>query len=292
VFKDGDGEFYILFGVWEYYMARLNQDMVSLAEQPRKVIINHPSGPYGKGTTDDKPFLHKYRDTYYLSWGAFYAMADHVYGPYHYAGTVMVPESFTPGYIEPTWPHGPLQGRHGSFFEWNNQWYFAYCDMSQTGNRYFRDSFISYVHYRDNGEIVPVRVDGTGVGRYDADRGRIEAEDYFMASGIEKKETADLGMGLAANESGSFAVYPNICGLEGKSKILLNLSCRQPMSVQVRREGPQGELLADCQICPALPGTKDVRVFELAGLREREDLCMVFRGRGIRECLFNSFSFK
>ncbi len=37
VFQDDDGEFYILFGVWDYYMARLNENMISLAEEPRKV---------------------------------------------------------------------------------------------------------------------------------------------------------------------------------------------------------------------------------------------------------------
>jgi hypothetical protein len=48
------------------------------------------------------------------------------------------------------------------FFEFRNQWYFAYCDISHTGNRYFRDTFISYVHYKESGEMALIRVDGTG----------------------------------------------------------------------------------------------------------------------------------
>lgn len=34
VFLDDDGEHYILFGVWDFYMARLNEDMISLASWP------------------------------------------------------------------------------------------------------------------------------------------------------------------------------------------------------------------------------------------------------------------
>jgi beta-xylosidase len=141
IFEDGKGDFYIVFGVWDFYIAKLNEDMISLAEAPRKIEINNPRGPYnqdGKNTkmpTDDKPFLHSYNGKFYLSWGCFYAMADNVYGPYDYKGTIIDQSSFAPGYDAPTWPNGFLQGRHGSFFEWHNQWYFAYCDISQTGNR-------------------------------------------------------------------------------------------------------------------------------------------------------------
>ena len=174
IIQDEAGEYYIVFGVWDYYIAKLNEDMISLAEKPRKIDIYNPHGPYnldGKNTekpTDDKPFIHFYNGNFYLSWGCFYAMANNVYGPYKYKGSIIEQESFAPGYDAPTWPTGFKQGRHGSFFEWHNQWYFAYCDISQTGNRYFRDTFISYVHYKPNGEIALSRVDGIGVGRYDA----------------------------------------------------------------------------------------------------------------------------
>ena len=198
IFEDTDGEFYIVFGVWDYYIAKLNEDMISLAERPRKIKITNPRGPYNPdGTnkekpTDDKPFLHFYNGKYYLSWGCFYAMADNVYGPYDYKASIIEQESFAPGYDAPTWPNGFKQGRHGSFFEWHNQWYFAYCDISQTGNRYFRDTFISYVHYKKDGVIALIRVDGIGVGEYDANQ-TIQAEDFYKASGIVKIESENGG---------------------------------------------------------------------------------------------------
>ncbi len=228
VFED-HGSHYIIFGVWDYYIAKLNEDMISLAETPKKISITNPRGPYnldGKNTkkpTDDKPFVHKYKGKYYLSWGCFYAMSDHLYGPYIYKDTIIKKESFAAGYGSPTWPNGPLQGRHGSFFEWHDQWYYVYCDISQTGNRYFRDSFISYVHYKANGEIATLRVDGIGVGNYSAKQSKIEAEDFFSKKNLEKIEFGNNFV-MKTVASKSFLNYPNVKDLEGRSKLQLNVA--------------------------------------------------------------------
>ena len=246
-----NGEHYIIFGVWDYYIAKLNYDMISLAEEPRKLIINNPRGPYNpdgenlEKPTDDKPFVHKYNDKYYLSWGCFYAMSDNLYGPYDYKDSVIKKESFAEGYDAPTWPNGFLQGRHGSFFQWHNQWYYTYCDMSQTGNRYFRDAFISYIHYKENGEMATIRVDGVGVGNYVASES-IQTENYFKADGLIKKEFEnDFVVETSANKS--YLNYPNIKGLEEYSK--LNLNIRAPkggnFSVEIRKDSLKGELIGE-----------------------------------------------
>ncbi|MBD0724716.1 hypothetical protein B6A10_05950 [Flavobacterium sp. L1I52] len=227
IFED-DGVHYIIFGVWDYYIAKLNDDMISLAETPRKIVITNPRGPYnldGKNLekpTDDKPFLHKYNNKYYLSWGCFYAMSDNVYGPYDYKDVIINKESFAKGYDAPTWPTGFLQGRHGSFFEWHNQWYYAYCDMSQTGNRYFRDTFISYIHYKDNGEIAPIRVDGVGVANYLASSTSIEFEDYFKSDGFVKKEFQN-GFVVETIAKKSYLCFPNIKVDRDYTKLKLRL---------------------------------------------------------------------
>jgi hypothetical protein len=90
VFEDEDGDFYIIAGVFEYYVTKLNTDMVSLAETPKHITFtNHVYGPCGDGKTDDKPFLHKNNGIYYLSWGCFYATSSSVYGPYTMRGAVI-----------------------------------------------------------------------------------------------------------------------------------------------------------------------------------------------------------
>ena len=63
VSSDGVGDWYIISGVFTYYIAKLGDDMVSLAEHPRLVVVDangHDAiGPYGL-KTDDKPYIHFY----------------------------------------------------------------------------------------------------------------------------------------------------------------------------------------------------------------------------------------
>jgi len=298
IFQDAACEFYIVFGVWDYYIAKLNEDMISLAESPRKIEIIDPRGPYnqdGKNIqkpTDDKPFIHSYNGKYYLSWGCFYAMADNVYGPYNYTGSVMDASSFAPGFEKPTWPNGFLQGRHGSFFEFHNQWYFAYCDISHTGNRYFRDTFISYVHYKDNGEMALIRVDGVGVGEYDANH-VIQAEDYFKASGISKKEVDNGGFAIGNIENNDYLVFPNVNGLSGKSAIELQVAKNKKAAIEIRKDSPKGELMAICKVdeVKSAKGFETIRC-NLPQMGDKQNLCLVFKGKGKQIIQIDSFTLK
>lgn len=161
IFVDDDGTPYIVVGVWEFYIARLNEDMISLGGPPRRLDIRHPEGPYGKGRTDDKPFLHKCNGIYYLSWGCFYAVSDRLEGPYDCRGSIIVEKNVSPSL---RYHHKPITyDRHGSFFKWRGQWYFICNDMSRSQNVFFRDTCISMVHYRSNGDIEPVHIDPRGV---------------------------------------------------------------------------------------------------------------------------------
>jgi beta-xylosidase len=161
VFRDDDGNYYLVFGVWDFYIARLADDMVSFAEEPRKVAIHNQESHYGKGKTDDKPYLHRRDDVYYLSWGCYYGVAEDIYGPYDCRGSVIVEER-----VDPELRYDDRHigwDRHGCFFEWKDQWYFACNDQSQTGSTRFRDFSIAYLNYRDNGEMEPVRLTTDGV---------------------------------------------------------------------------------------------------------------------------------
>lgn len=214
-----NGDVYLVFGVWDYYIARLADDMSGLAETPRKIEIANPHGPYGKGKTDDKPFLHQRGNLFYLSWGCFYAIALSPYGPYEYRGCLVEEDKMDPPFREKTWPHGPQQGRHGSFFDWRGQSYFMYCDMSFSGNRYYRGSWISYVHYRENGEIAPIEITADAVGRYTADH-RIPAENFSSATSIQKTENSDGSFSIQPLEDGAWVSYPKIRGLKSDSAVV------------------------------------------------------------------------
>lgn len=157
IITDRDGSAYIVFGVWDYYIARLGDDMISLAGKPRRIEIVAPEGPYGPGRTDDKPYLHERAGIYYLSWGCFYGMSDNIYGPYECRGSIIREDMVAPrlGYRG----HPVTMDRHGSFFEWKGEWYFICNDMSRSGSPYFRDSSLCRVGYRRDGTMEPVRLD-------------------------------------------------------------------------------------------------------------------------------------
>jgi arabinoxylan arabinofuranohydrolase len=247
IMMDDGGEAYIVFGTFDYFMARLNTNMISLAEAPRKITIHNPEGPYGKGKTDDKPSLHKRNGIYYLSWSSFYAMSTNVYGPYTYKGSVITPEGVAPEFCKGDIYHD----RHGNFFTWRHQWYYTCNDFSQPGRKkFFRDACISYVHYRDNGEMAPIRLDRIGVGQYDASQPRIEAEDYFDAEGVEQRESPEGGFEVRGLRSGSRLVYPNVTNLQARVRMAFRVASVNPggVKLEVRHGGPGGKRIADCAI--------------------------------------------
>ncbi len=163
--------------------------------------------------------------------------------------------------------------------------------MSQTGSRYFRSSFISYVHYRENGEIAPIRVNGIGVGRYDADNGIIEAEDYFAASEVSKVETGDAGFLVADIGDGDYLTFPNIHNLENISIIEFRLSELRGATIEVHKDSPAGEIIASYKIKKRKPG-QGVYTFDFPKQQGTTSLSFVCRGKEKQLLGFDSFSFR
>jgi arabinoxylan arabinofuranohydrolase len=216
ILADHDGNMYIVFGVWDFYIARLNDDMISLAEAPRKIELDKKDGPYGPGRTDDKPYLHYHKGTYYLSWGCYYATSTNLYGPYSYKGSIVKKE-----FVAAEFQDSLTYDRHASFFEWNNQWYFMCNDQSFEGSHgYFRNSVLTYLHYKANGEIAPVKIDKLGVGRYDA-RETIQAENYFSMTNAEKQEKDSGGFEIRNVKNGTALQYPNVFNLPKNATLSL-----------------------------------------------------------------------
>ena len=192
VFVDDDGEAYIVFGtpVWadgdSYYIAKLNPDMVSLAEAPKKIILDD--------VADDKPFIHKHNGIYYLTWASYYATSDNIYGPYTTRGNMN------------------LTTDHGSFFEWNGQWFMAFT-VNETIQKMRRATGIAYIHYKENGDMCADQlIREYGVGQYDGTWNQIEAEWFMKGHGVEKKENTFGGFDVVMKD-GSWIEFPNIRNL-------------------------------------------------------------------------------
>jgi hypothetical protein len=152
---------------------------------------------------------------------------------------------------------------------------------------------MSYVHYRENGEIAPIRVDGTGVGQYDANSGSIEAEDYFAASQIKKTENQQGGFQVLDIDHGDFLTFPNIHGLKGKGEIVLRAAALEKVRIEIRRDNQEGELLASYRLKRNKDGSgSDTHIFDFPPQEGQTSLCFVFRGRKEQLLGFDSFSFQ
>lgn len=290
ILQEEDGTSYIVFGCWDYYLARLNEDMISLAERPRLIRLNRKMGPYGPGKLDDKPYLHKRNGIYYLSWGCYYAMSSNIYGPYIYKDSILKVEDTSPVF------RGRLtMDRHGSFFELHNQWYFICNDQDWPGTTpYYRDSVISYVHYRDNGEINTLDLNPIGVGQYDAAEPDLKAADYFRATDAKVGECAEGGFEVRDIHEDSRLVYPNIRNVPARTSLSLRFACGNPQGgmIEVRDDRRAGQLLGRCQahFTGSWLSYRTV-VCELKYPMDMLDMCLTFRGGGDELLRLKSFSF-
>jgi hypothetical protein len=279
VFIDDDGTVYMVYGTFDYFIVRLASDMISIAEPPRPIVLDRRFGPYGEGKTDDKPSLHKRNGKYYLSWCGFYAMSDNVYGPYHYKGALFDPARIDPELMIEDYTFD----RHGNIFQFNNQWYYCFNDFSRPGrSHYFRDACITYLHYRDNGEIAPVALDTVGVGQYDARR-PIEAENYFRSINAIQCECIDGGFAVRTFD-GSVLEYPNVRNFPAGATLKFRYSSlsRDTATIEIYDRYPGGTLLGRCRA----PETKSSNIFGETTCRlsnsadATTNLVLVFRGKG------------
>ena len=265
-------------GTDHYYIARLNEDMISLAEEPKMVEIEN-------GWQNDACWISKFGGVYYLnSHEGDYATSDNIYGPYTYRGKICQ-DCFTD---------------HGTFFTFRNQLYFTYAVPENFGrneplDRYFRMMKIVYAHLKENGEIVTDDfIKKVGVGQYDAGWDFLEGEWYFDASdGIVKKENED-GFTLAGITNGAHVTFPKIKNVPEKAKVRIYVSNGNdaPCTVEIRKENENGRLLGTCTV--EYTGgfdayqAFDVQLNHTAGTF---GLCFVFKSEFPEALRFDRFSF-
>ena len=246
----------------QYHIARLNEDMISLAEKPRPIkLIN--------GWKNDAPFIMKRHGIYYLnSHGSDYATATNVYGPYTFRGVFSHDQTVD----------------HGGFFNWHNQTFFAYGVPD--GDPFFRHTKIVYAHFKDNGDIADdpfIEQSPLGVGQYDAHWEKIQAEWFFAAAdGVEKRENA-TGFEMRHLTDGSWLAYPNCQHLSRNATLSFCVASANPAGgvIEVRQDGVAGPLLGQC-VVPATGSWSNYQqaTCHLTNDAGKHDLYLVFKGTG------------
>ncbi|CAM3603901.1 family 43 glycosylhydrolase [Elizabethkingia occulta] len=229
---------YLVYGDKEgggYLIARLNDDMTSLAEKPKPIIITGKEWEKADGWMD-KNYIFKYKDTYYLSWGTEYAVSKNIYGPYTGVGST---------------GKGHYLGAfaHSSFFWWKGQFYHIWCYYLKPGYK-FRGTMMTYCHFDDQGHIV-TDTDflnqhfATGVGHYDAGWSKIEAEWFYeKANFISKHSSIDGGFELRGMSDGSWVRFANVDMTKAGTKFTARVAGLSKFSnLEIRLDGTRGPVI-------------------------------------------------
>lgn len=164
VFKDTDGQYYILYGGWQHCnIARLNDDFTGLVPFPDGTIYKEitPKG-YVEGA-----FMMKRNNKYYFMWSeggwtgpdycVAYAIGNSPTGPFERIGKVLVADT--------TIATGA--GHHGIVYNPNRKhWYIIYHRRPHGDTEAnHRVTCLEKLEFDDKGYIKPVRITQKGVER-------------------------------------------------------------------------------------------------------------------------------
>lgn len=139
-------------------IAKLSDDMLEFAEEPRDVVILDENGePLKAGDNDRRyfegPWMHKYNGKYYFSYSTgdthklCYAIGDNPYGPFTYQGVILTP---VVGWTT-----------HHSIVEFKGKWYLFHHDSVPSGGKtWLRSIKVVELEYNEDGTIKTI--DGGG----------------------------------------------------------------------------------------------------------------------------------
>ena len=272
---------YIMFGFTcigkKYYIARLNEDMISLAEPPRAVELS-------PNWDSDACWIEKHNGIYYLTTHeARFATSESVYGPYTYHGKFMYDYTVD----------------HGTFFTYHNQTYFTYGIPENLGDEkidpYYRTTKMVYAHFKDNGAIVTDEfIKINGVGQYSAEWDVIKGEWFFAASdGIYKKENED-GFEIRGIKNGSYLYFQNVerMRFNAPTEVRLSNGNKEPCTVEIRENSPFGAVLG-CFKAGYTGGFDKFETYslELENTHGTHNLCFVFKSEAEEPARFEDFRF-
>ncbi len=135
-------------------VARMSEDMLSLAEEPQEIsIVDEEGHPILAGDEDRRyfegPWAHKYRGLYYLSYSTgtthklVYAVSPNPQGPFVFKGVILTP---VVGWTT-----------HHSIVEFDGKWYLFYHDSSLSGGvNHKRCVKYTELHYNEDGTIQTI----------------------------------------------------------------------------------------------------------------------------------------
>ncbi|MCW3804570.1 glycoside hydrolase family 43 protein [Plebeiibacterium marinum] len=132
-------------------IVKLDESMLSFAEEPKAIVILDENGETIKAGDHDRRFfeaswMHKYNGKYYFSYSTgdthklCYAIGDSPYGPFTYQGIILTP---VVGWTT-----------HHCIVEFKDKWYLFFHDCVPSGGRtWLRSLKVQELEYTEDGRI-------------------------------------------------------------------------------------------------------------------------------------------
>ncbi len=243
VFIDKDGQAYLYWAGGNIYGAKLKENMLELASEP-KVLGVLPTKGLKEG-----PYLFERNGIYYLTYPHVenkterleYATSNRPLGPFKFAGVIMdeSPECWT---------------NHQSVINFKNQWYLFYHhnDLSPNFDKN-RSVRIDSLFFNADGSIKKVIPTLRGVGVTDASK-EIQIDRYSNKSegaSIDFLDTTNrfLGWKTVFNKPGTWVQYNSIdFGKTLFKNVTAKGSSASGAVVQIRANNENGPILSEIKI--------------------------------------------
>ncbi|HYM93307.1 MAG TPA: family 43 glycosylhydrolase, partial [Chitinophagaceae bacterium] len=244
VFIDKDGQAYLYWAQGNIYGAKLKENMLELASEP-KILGDLPAKGLKEG-----PYLFERNGIYYLTYPHVenkterleYAISDNPLGPFKVTGVIMdeSPQCWT---------------NHQSVIEFKNQWYLFYHhnDFSPQFDKN-RSIRIDSLFFNENGTIKKVIPTLRGVGLTDATK-KIQIDRYSAKSdegvSIAFLDTANKfgGWKTIFDKAGGWIQYNSVDF--GKKK-LRSVNLKTPSNtggiLQIRLDSLNGPMIAEFKV--------------------------------------------
>lgn len=149
VMIDDDGQAYLYWGNTQCYYIKLKENMIDTIG-PIVAVPNLPR-------YTEAPWIHKYKDWYYLSYASefpektVYAMSKKITGPWKYKGIINELA-------------GNCNTNHQAIVEFKGNWYFIYHNGGANvgGSNFHRSVCIDRLYYNEDGTIKRVQMTTEG----------------------------------------------------------------------------------------------------------------------------------
>ena len=257
VFIDNDGQAYLFWGNNGLWYAKLNEDMVSLAEEFKEIDTYLPEafGPHKIATDwsknmkrilpgfEEAPWVYRIGDTYYLEYAAggvpehwAYSTAKSIDGPWTYRGkiTETSPNSFT--------IHG------GSITYHDKQYLFYHCGRAVNGHGYHRSSAIEPYELNADGSIpfVPITNEGvTKAVRNLSPYKRVEAETMADSRLMKTDLTQGKNHFICGVQNGAWMRVRSVDFSKKCKSVKAGVrSMKQGTTIEFRADAVDGKLIA------------------------------------------------